>query len=651
MRVARFAGIGVIAVAMMVGPVLAGAPAEAAPSSVSFEVVSGVVPKTNDFFGLGVDSDTRRAYMYDRGAGTVMRYDFSSGSMSELAPVTIATIPRLNTGLLVNSTTHQVLMLDSASGSDEVVALDDGPASPTQGSLVARVATGRSYGLLKAIDESTNRALVSYQYPAAIALVDLGDGSSRLMSPGFAAGAVAVDNERGDFYISDPSTSSLIRLASDGSFTTLRLDRPAVHLAVSGEQLLVVTSAPFGMRVESRELVTLEKITQSLPLAGTITDVGVDEERHVIYLAHDITPADGISVLRTDDLSLVGTASSDLYVELEVVDATHQLIAVHWGGGVPPELQLLEPHTTPGPAVTRVGGADRYAVAAATSRSSFPPGVPVAYVASGEGFADALAGAAAAGQGKGPVLLVAKGSLPDTTRAELLRLRARKVVILGGEATVSAAVENALKAPGRSVERIAAADRYATSVAVSQSVFPQGASVVYLASGEVFPDALSASPLSGREAGPVLLTPKGALPPAVAAELTRLAPARVVVLGGSNAVGADVADAAAAAANAPVVRIDGSDRYAVSAAASAGSFRKHTFTVYIASGEVFPDALAAGPSAIDSRAPVLLVRRDEIPSAVAAELRRLAPYDIVVLGGPNTVSDAVLEELNDYLPE
>jgi putative cell wall-binding protein len=73
--------------------------------------------------------------------------------------------------------------------------------------------------------------------------------------------------------------------------------------------------------------------------------------------------------------------------------------------------------------------------------------------------------------------------------------------------------------------------------------------------------------------------------------------------------------------------------------------------VYIASGEVFPDALAGAPVAISNGSPVLLVNRNGIPKAVGDELRRLAPYHIVVLGGENTVSPAVLDQLNGYLPD
>ena len=96
--------------------------------------------------------------------------------------------------------------------------------------------------------------------------------------------------------------------------------------------------------------------------------------------------------------------------------------------------------------VTRLAGADRYATAAAVSRSSQPVGVPVAYIATGAGFPDALgAGPAAARQG-GPLLLTASGSLPKATTDELRRLKPGRIVVVGGTAVVAPAVVSALAA-------------------------------------------------------------------------------------------------------------------------------------------------------------------------------------------------------------
>ncbi|WP_299445997.1 cell wall-binding repeat-containing protein, partial [uncultured Phycicoccus sp.] len=96
--------------------------------------------------------------------------------------------------------------------------------------------------------------------------------------------------------------------------------------------------------------------------------------------------------------------------------------------------------------VTRLSGTDRYAASATISARTFDPGVPVAYVATGSKFPDALSGAPAAGVQRGPVLLVRSGGIPTPIADELTRLKPQRIVVLGGTGSVSAAVADALAA-------------------------------------------------------------------------------------------------------------------------------------------------------------------------------------------------------------
>ncbi|WP_382308098.1 cell wall-binding repeat-containing protein [Herbiconiux sp. UC225_62] len=316
--------------------------------------------------------------------------------------------------------------------------------------------------------------------------------------------------------------------------------------------------------------------------------------------------------------------------------------------GSPGDTQVYLRNTTESPGAVRIGGADRFAVSAAVSADTFDPGVPVVYIASGATFADALCGSAAAGAQRAPVLLVAKDTIPDVVARELRRLLPEKIIVLGGTNTIDPSVEIALSAYTPTVTRIAGADRFEVSVGVSSSVFGTSAPtpVALVASGAVFPDALSGSAAAGFAGAPVLLVGKNVLPPAVANELQRLAPAGIVVLGGTDTV--DEAVVASLSAIAPTTRIAGADRFAVSANVSAATFPVGTRTVYVASGAVFPDALSGSAAAIRRVGPVLLVARDGVPEPVRAELARLKPTRIVVLGGPATISDSVLGEMQKY---
>jgi putative cell wall-binding protein len=96
--------------------------------------------------------------------------------------------------------------------------------------------------------------------------------------------------------------------------------------------------------------------------------------------------------------------------------------------------------------VTRLSGADRYETAVAISAATFASGVPIAYIATGTNYPDALSGAAAAAGGPGPILLVPGSTIPTSVATELTRLKPGRIVILGGTAVVSSGVATALKA-------------------------------------------------------------------------------------------------------------------------------------------------------------------------------------------------------------
>jgi spore germination protein YaaH len=296
----------------------------------------------------------------------------------------------------------------------------------------------------------------------------------------------------------------------------------------------------------------------------------------------------------------------------------------------------------------RLAGADRYATAAAVSRSTFKAGVAVAYVATGNAYPDALAGGPAAARLGGPMLLTTRNELPPATATELARLRPARIVILGGTSAVSTAVANRLVgyATTGNVARLAGSDRYATAARVSNATFPARVPVAYIATGTSFPDALAGGVAAGRQHGPVLLVSPSSLPGATRTELARLKPARIVVLGGTSAVSNGVLLALRSYTSGDVTRIAGADRYATAVAVSRATTGSNApRTVYLATGASFPDGLSGTPVAARAGGPLLIIPPGGLTTAVAAELRRLNPPRIVILGGPSVVSSAVAAQV------
>lgn len=113
-------------------------------------------------------------------------------------------------------------------------------------------------------------------------------------------------------------------------------------------------------------------------------------------------------------------------------------------------------------------------------------------------------------------------------------------------------------------DRLGGSDRYETSVLISQEAFPDGADTVFLGSGEDFPDALAGGAAGGTLSAPVLLVRATAIPDAVTAELARLNPSLIVILGGETAVSAEVAEEALDYGEA-VERLGGENRYETAA--------------------------------------------------------------------------------------
>jgi len=121
--------------------------------------------------------------------------------------------------------------------------------------------------------------------------------------------------------------------------------------------------------------------------------------------------------------------------------------------------------------------------------------------------------AAAASGGAGPILLVARDSIPGAAAAELKRLKPKRVVVLGGEAVVSASVLAALKGyTSGEATRQGGADRYSTAAAVAAEHFEPGVEAAFVATGEDFPDALAGGAAGALLGGPVLLVTKDSIP-------------------------------------------------------------------------------------------------------------------------------------------
>lgn len=160
----------------------------------------------------------------------------------------------------------------------------------------------------------------------------------------------------------------------------------------------------------------------------------------------------------------------------------------------------------------RLGGNDRFQTAVAIAKE-ISPAPHTVMVATGKDYPDALtAGAAAAHDAAGGVVMLSDGrDLPTVTREYLKGLNpgSTDVYGVGGPGvTAAASVFGAAK-----VTPLAGADRFATALAVAKSGFFSPFGVVSVATGQTWPDALSGGALSGTLSAPVLLADTNGLTP------------------------------------------------------------------------------------------------------------------------------------------
>ncbi|QBI20743.1 PKD domain-containing protein [Egibacter rhizosphaerae] len=198
------------------------------------------------------------------------------------------------------------------------------------------------------------------------------------------------------------------------------------------------------------------------------------------------------------------------------------------------------------------------------------------------------------------------------------------------------------------VSRLSGDDRYETAATIARDAYEGSTDTVYVATGEEFADALTGGPAAHADRAPVLLTRPDRLPEATVDAIDDLAPDRIAVLGGEQAVSGDVTDELEAEAE--VERVAGADRFETAAEIATTTFEETAEHAYIATGREFADALAGGVPAAVEGAPVLLVEPDALPEATVEALESLEVETVTVLGGPSAVDPDVIEEVELVVP-
>ena len=180
--------------------------------------------------------------------------------------------------------------------------------------------------------------------------------------------------------------------------------------------------------------------------------------------------------------------------------------------------------------VQTIAGSDRYETSAKIAQEIIKrTGTKQAVIASGETFADALTVAPLANKHNMPILLVQQNNIPKATQEVLKQID--KVIIVGGEKTISKEVENKLPNP----TRIAGANRYETAKKIYEYDF-KDRKEVNIANGTNFADSL----VIGSIDCPILLAESNEIPEATKQAFEEAKFEKVNVFGGENSISESV---------------------------------------------------------------------------------------------------------------
>ena len=289
------------------------------------------------------------------------------------------------------------------------------------------------------------------------------------------------------------------------------------------------------------------------------------------------------------------------------------------------------PTTTTLPRTERVlpAGADRYSTAITISRLAFPEGAPGLVLVPGDNYQQAMCSVPLAAAYAGPLLYLPPTGLRTDIKNEIKRLNPTQVFLINvnRSKTVATEIGELLEKP--TVTRLTGNDAYDTAVLIAQKLAEKVDTIAkaVIVPSDSFVEAAAVSPLAGARHWPILLTRRDSDPPSATVQaLKDLKIASALVVGTRTKVELVEVDTQIGATSHQTAAL------VAEYAADNGLDFAHTC---LASGDEFPDPLAAAAYLALERGILLLAREGELPAdtltvfnAHAAEIRLL---DIIAL--------------------
>jgi putative cell wall-binding protein len=233
----------------------------------------------------------------------------------------------------------------------------------------------------------------------------------------------------------------------------------------------------------------------------------------------------------------------------------------------------------------------------------------------------------------------------------------QNVYIIGSTSVISQSVQNTISQTyGKNVVRYGGTTRADTArILAQQTLLSTSTNTVFLAVSNAFPDAMSASAALAKNGYPILyVEPNSTTLPSETATILNMAQITKVYIIGSTSVipsGITTAITACNISSSNISRLQGADRFATNLAVQQAFFSTAN-QGFVATGENFPDALAASPLAGAKSAPVFLVPDTTIlpSSSLASFIRSKNFQKLYFMGSSRAVSSSAEMYLATFLP-
>lgn len=627
--------------------------------------------------------------------GKITTYDYDTKSFTHLVDLPYGTYEIKAKGLLDGyylDPEVTTVVLDTATKLVTLSLKKGQVTEPTSGTIDLYVSGAYGYAGDKITfefkDEKANVTTYEYDTSKFSHLVKLPYGTYEIK---------AKDLEEG--YYLEPEAMTVV-LNAPTKFASFTLKKGTVALKVTAVEKFESMTVEYGTVVEDLHLPKTAQVTLSndtkvaLPIIWNVKDVSYDGEKAGSYIftgsldltdqkitnPNDLTVSQEVIVepkapvaihwAQTFDSQIIDEEiaweSLTLPTKANVIltDMTKMSLEVEWNKDnydetyigkqtivgslvLPEDGMVLNPKdlTVTIDLITenteRIFGKDRYETALEISRRTFTESDTVILI-NGEALADSPLASPLSIVLDAPILMVEKDVMSPDVEAEIERLGAENIILIGGELVIAKTVEQNLVEKEFMVERFGGKTRHETSQLVDEKIrsITGVTDKAVITNGLATYDALVMGKAAG-DLGVGILYNDGKSNEMIQKNLKHVE--SVVLLGGTLVESQGVEDELKAA-GITVERISGSTRYST-AVAVANRFYPTADRIIVANGIQPYDGTASAPLSARYNAPLLLTDAKVLSTEVQFYMRGKNLTKVYILGGELAVSESVKDSL------